>query len=120
MRTRTGTMAWAVLLILAALWTLNHLAGIFVYAGDTPRPVFVLLAAVDLAAALVLLFPYRRHRWWAWLVVWAEVATIASVVFWADSGIAIWYGAMAVVMATAQLLTLAEFRRSAAPQRSGA
>jgi hypothetical protein len=80
--------------------------------------VFVLLATVDLAAALVLLFPYRRHRRWAWLFVWAEVATIASVFLWADRAIGAWYGAIAVVMATAQLLTLGEFRGPASPQRS--
>lgn len=86
------------------------MAGIFLFAGDTPELVFVALAVVDLAAALVLLFPYRRHRWWAWFFVWVEVATIASAFFWADRPIGIWYGAIAVVMAIAQLLTLNEFR----------
>ncbi|WP_433019725.1 hypothetical protein [Kribbella sp. CA-294648] len=116
MTTRAGKIAWTVLLILAAGWTLNHLAGIFLYAGDTPRLVFVSFAAVDLAATLVLLFPYRRHRQWAWLAIWAEVATIASVFFWADREIGAWYGAIAVLMATAQLLTLREFSTSA-PRR---
>jgi hypothetical protein len=66
---------------------------------------------------LVLLFPYRRHRWWAWLFVWAEVATIASVFFWADRAIGAWYGAMAVAMATAQMVTLGEVRHRRHPQR---
>jgi hypothetical protein len=118
MRTRTSRIAWTVLLALAALWTLNHLVGTFFYAGDSPRLLFVLLAVVDLAATLVLLFPYRRRRLWAWLFVWVEVATIASVFFWADREIGIWYGAVAVVMALAQLLTFGEFRASAQSVRS--
>jgi hypothetical protein len=44
-------------------------------------------------------------------------ATIASVFFWADRAIGAWYGAMAVAMATAQMVTLGEVRHRRHPQR---
>ncbi len=57
------------------------------------------------------LVPYRRLQMWAWWAVWLEVAAVASVVAWAEPAVGLWYGAVAVMMGVAQLVTLSSFRR---------
>ena len=101
--------AWTLLVFLSAAWAVNHVFGAFV--SDRTLWLFVPFALLDLAAVVILLLPYRRLQMWAWWAVWLEVAAVASVVAWAEPAVGLWYGAVAVVMGIAQLVTLPRFRR---------
>ncbi len=101
--------AWILLVFLSAAWAVNHVFGAFV--SDRTLWLFVPFALLDLAAVVILFVPYRRLQMWAWWAVWLEVAAVASVVAWAEPAVGLWYGAVAVVMGIAQLVTLPRFRR---------
>lgn len=106
--TVASKLAWAVLLVLSALLTLNHVIGAVLRPGP-PAGVFVGLASVNLAAVVLLLFPYRRGRGWAWWAVWGEVAVTASVSFWTEPEVSLWYGGIAAVLTAGQLIGLRRF-----------
>ena len=100
--------AWILLVVLSAAWTADHVVGAFL--THLSPLLFIGLAIVDLATVVILCGPYRRLRRWSWWAVWVEIALLTSVVVWATPSVGIWYGALAVVMAVAQLLTRRAFR----------
>lgn len=107
--TVASKVAFAVLLVLSALLAITHVVGAFLRLGP-PAVLFVALASVNLAAVVLLLLPYRQGRAWAWWAIWGEVGVTASVLFWTEPDVGVWYGAIAAVLAAGQLIGLPRFR----------
>ncbi len=113
----TGTVriSWWVLLVLSALATLNHF--LLIFAEDNTLA-FGAFAGLNALATVVLWFGYRDKAFWAWWGVWFQVLSLALVAIGGDptnsstdSGLQIAYGAVAGVMALAQIGTLKWFQR---------
>lgn len=114
----TARIGWVVLLAISLLGVVNHLLGVFVFAGSEDEQLaFTMFAVVNAYATAVLLFPYRRHLIWAWLATWLEVAAFASVFPLTGGGIGLGYLVVAAVAALAQLATLRHFRSQRTRQR---
>jgi hypothetical protein len=94
----TFRVGWWVLLVLTALFIVNHLAGT------------VGFAALGIVSLSVLLIPYRARESWAWWVSWAQPLALAVPIVLFRDGIGVFYLVVAVVMAVAQLATLSTFR----------
>jgi hypothetical protein len=104
-------IGWIVLLVLSALFAVNHIAGIWFIAGSNDESqMFEAFGIVNLLAVVLLAIPYRRLEWWSWLALWLTVIPIAAVIFFIQDAIGITYVITAGVMALAQLLTLPAFR----------
>ena len=111
--TGIARISWWVLLVLSALATLNHVGLIF---AEDNTLAFGAFAGLNALATVVLWFGYRERKFWAWCGVWFEILSLALVAIAgdptnssADSGLQIGYGAVAAVMAVAQLGTLRSF-----------
>src|SRR6266540_4004642 len=63
-RFKTGRI---ILLVAAALMTLNHFGLIFVLGEPV---LFMGFAAFNLYALVVIAIPFRRHEKWAWYATW--------------------------------------------------
>ena len=100
-------IGWIILLVSAALMTLNHLGLIFFL--DDPT-LFAGFAAFNLYAFLVILIPFRRGEKWAWYTTWILPIGLAAPAFIAGNGnIAIFYYAVAAVCMLGLLVTLRDF-----------
>lgn len=99
-------MGWMLLLVSAALMTLNHLGLIFFLHNPT---LFEGFAAFNLYALLVIYIPFRRGEKWAWYTTWILPIGLAVPAFNGDSSIAIFYFAVAAVCVLGLLLTMRDF-----------
>lgn len=111
----TARISWWVLLALSASATLNHV--LLIFAEDNTLA-FGAFAGLNALTTVTLWFGYRDQVLWAWWGVWFQVLSLALVAIAGDptnpamdSGLQIAYGAVAGVMALAQLGTLQGFRR---------
>ncbi|MBI3362566.1 MAG: hypothetical protein HY023_15810 [Chloroflexi bacterium] len=100
-------IGWIILLVSAALMTLNHLGLIFFLGNPT---LFAGFAAFNLYAFMVILIPFRRGEKWAWVTTWILPIGLAAPAFIAGNGnIAIFYYAVAAVCVLGLLLTMRDF-----------
>jgi hypothetical protein len=113
--TGVARVSWWVLLVLSALGTLNHFLLIFV---EDNTLAFGAFAGLNALATVVLWFGYRDKALWAWCGVWFQVLSLALVAIAGDptdpstdAALQIAYGAVAGVMALAQVGTLKWFQR---------
>jgi len=107
----TFRVGWWVLLVLTALFIVNHLAGTVAFANnDDERLMFVGFAALGVVSLAVLLVPYRARESWAWWVSWVPIVPMVVPILQLADGIGVFYLVVAVVMAVAQLATLSTFR----------
>jgi len=98
---------WMIVLVSAALMTLNHLSLMFIL--DDPT-LFAGFAAFNLYAVLVILIPFRRGEKWAWVTTWLLPIGLAAPAFIAGNGtIAIFYYAVAAICVLGLLLTMRDF-----------
>ena len=101
-RFKTG---WIILVVLAALMTLNHFALIFFL--DEPV-LFIGYAAFNLYALIVILIPFRRGEKWAWFTTW--ILPLALAIPGAmDVDLVIFYLSVAALLALGLLLTMQDF-----------
>jgi hypothetical protein len=110
MSTGLAKAGWIVLIVLNTGMLLNHLVAIFLVAtsADEGR-MFIAYAVVNALALLVLLFGYRARQRWAWASIWLVVLATAVTIAYGIDTIGMIYGAVAGVMALAQLATAREF-----------
>ena len=101
-RFKTGRV---ILLVAAALMTLNHFGLIF--ALDEPA-LFIGYAAFNLSALVVIAIPFRRHEKWAWYATWILPIGLAAAAY-TDPNIAILYYAVAAACVLGLLLTMQDF-----------
>ena len=100
-------IGWIILLVAAALMTLNHSVLIFVLGESV---LFMGYAAFNLYALLVLAIPFRRREQWAWYTSWilpiglAVPAALAN-----DPNIAPLYYGVAAACVLGLLLTMRGF-----------
>jgi hypothetical protein len=114
----TARIGWVVLLAISLLGGLNHLLGVFAFAGSEDEQLaFTAFAVVNAYATAVLLHPYRRGLTWAWLVTWLEVAAFAVVLPLTGGGLGLGYLGVAAIAALAQAATLSHFRPQPTRQR---
>jgi len=99
---RTG---WIVLLLAAALMTLNHF-GLMVFL-DQPI-LFLGWTAFNLYALVLIAIPFRRLEKWAWYATWLLPVGLAAGGF-TDPAIAVFYYAVAAACVLGLLLTMREF-----------
>jgi hypothetical protein len=103
-RFKTGRI---ILLVAAALMTLNHVVLMFVL--DNPV-LFMGYAAFNLYAFLVVAIPFRRCEKWAWYAIWIlPIGLAGSVVLAADPNITPFYVAVAAACVLGLLLTMRDF-----------
>ena len=101
---KTGTI---ILLLAAALMTLNHVVLMFVL--DNPV-LFMGYAAFNLYALLVIAIPFRRQETWAWYATWIlPIGLAGSAALAADSNITPFYCAVAAACVLGLLLTMRDF-----------
>jgi hypothetical protein len=94
-----------ILLVAAALMTLNH--SVLVFALDDPV-LFMGYAAFNLYALIVIAIPFRRHEKWAWYATWIlpiGLAIPAST----DLKLAPFYSIVAAACVLGLLLTMRDF-----------
>ena len=96
---------WIILLLSAALMTLNHFVLMFVL--DDPA-LFIGWAAFNFYALLVIAIPFRRLEIWAWYASWVLPIGLAAGAFTAPD-IALFYYAVAAAGALGLLLTIRGF-----------
>jgi energy-coupling factor transporter transmembrane protein EcfT len=95
------------LLVAAALMTLNHAVIIFVL--DNPV-VFMGYTAFTLYALVVIAIPFRRYEKWAWYATWILPIGLAAVAALSDDpNIMPFYYAAAGVCVLGLLLTMRDF-----------
>jgi len=99
-------MGWIVLLALAVLATVGHLALAFFIPDETT--LFLGWAAANAYAAVVLAVPFRRGERWAWYSTWITVILFASLIFF-DSQVGGMYAIIGGLMAVCLLLTRGAF-----------
>lgn len=105
----TFTIGWIVLLFISAMSTLWLIILAFTIVDDAP---FLMSgAALSLFTSLVLYFPFRRGKKWAWFSIWIQVILFASTIFFGSPEIATKYLVAAGVMAFCLLLTGPTFFR---------
>ncbi len=102
LRFKTGRM---ILLVAAALMTLNHFTLIF--ALDEPT-LFTGFTAFTLYAFLVIYIPFRRTEKWAWVATWILPVGLAAPAF-IEPNIAIFYFTVAAACVAGLLLTMRDF-----------
>jgi hypothetical protein len=96
-----------ILLVAAALMTLNHAVLMFVL--DNPV-LFLGYAAFNLYALLVIAIPFRRCERWAWYATWfLPIGLAVSAALAADPKITPFYGAVAAACVLGLLLTMRDF-----------
>jgi len=98
-------VGWIVLVVAAALMTLNHAVLIVALAEPT---LFVGFTAFNLYALVVLLIPFRRRERWSWWATWILPAGLAAPAF-ADPNLALFYTAAAAACVAGLLLSLRTF-----------
>ena len=94
-----------ILLVAAALMTLNH--SVLIFALDDPV-LFLGYAAFNLYALIVIAIPFRRHEKWAWYATWIlpiGLAIPAST----DPKLAPFYSIVAAACVLGLLLTMRDF-----------
>jgi hypothetical protein len=103
-RFKTG---WIILLVAAALMTLNHIGLMFVLDN---RVLFMGYAAFNLYALLVIAIPFRRCEKWAWYATWIlPIGLAVSAALAGDSNITPFYDAVAAACVLGLLLTMRDF-----------
>jgi hypothetical protein len=103
-RFQTGRI---ILLVAAALMTLNHAVLMFVL--DQPV-LFLGYTAFTLYALVVIAIPFRRCEKWAWYATWVlPVGLAACAVLAADPNITFFYYGVAAACVLGLLLTMREF-----------
>lgn len=113
-------IGWWVLVVSTALFALNHIAGTAAFAtSDDERMMFLVFAALQLLALIVLLLPYRARESWAWWAIWLPIAAmlVTPLVVGVDT-IGLAYLASGVVMAMAHLLAAPLALKARAQARS--
>ena len=100
-RFKTGRI---ILLVAAALMTLNHVGLMFVL--DNPV-LFMGYAAFNLYALLVIAIPFRRCEKWAWYATW--ILPIGLALPATDPKLAPFYCAVAAACVLGLLLTMRDF-----------
>ena len=104
-QSRSFKAGWSLLLLSAALMTLNH----FVLTFVLREPVLFLgWTAFNLYALLVIAFAFRRLEKWAWYATWILPIGLAAGAF-GDSSIAIYYYSVAAACVLGLLLTMRDF-----------
>ena len=104
----------------AAITALNHLGGVLYIASSTDeQQLFELFGMLHLLALVILLIPYRRREWWAWLAMWIAIVPVALVLVFVPDVLGAVYFGSAAVMSVAQFLALPDFRRVASFHRAG-
>jgi hypothetical protein len=104
-RTSRFQIGRIILLVAAALMTLNH--SVLVFALDDPV-LFMGYAAFNLYALIVIAIPFRRHEKWAWYATWIlpiGLAIPAST----DPKLTPFYAIVAAACVLGLLLTLRDF-----------
>jgi hypothetical protein len=96
---------WVILLVSAALMTLNHFSLMFFLNEPT---LFLGWTAFNLYALLVIAIPLRRLEKWAWYATWLLPVGLAAGGFTAPD-IAVFYYAVAAACVLGLLLTMREF-----------
>jgi hypothetical protein len=93
-----------ILLVSAALMTLNHV--ILIFALNEPT-LFTGFAAFTLYAFVVIYIPFSRLEKWAWVATWLLPIGLAAPMFIdaGDANIAIFYYSVAAVCVLGLLLT---------------
>jgi hypothetical protein len=105
-RSITFKVGWVLLLLVAGLWTLGHIALIF--ANSEERALFLGWSAFTLCAFLVIAFPFRQGARRAWVATWIPVAAFAGIMF-ISVRIGLWYLGSAAIMVVGLLLTARTF-----------
>ena len=96
-----------ILLVAAALMTLNHT--VLLFALNKPV-LFMGYAAFNLYALIVIAIPFRRHEKWAWYATWIlPIGLAGSAVLAADPNITPFYDAVAAACVLGLLLTMRDF-----------
>lgn len=112
-------IAWWVLFVSISLFALNHIVGAGVFANSADeRVMFLIFAALNILALIVLLVPYRAREPWAWWGIWIPIAAmfIGPLVFGLDP-ITVIYFIGGLVMAVAHLMAAPQMvKRRAQPQ----
>ena len=98
-------IGWVVLLVSAALMTLNHFGLIFFL--DDPI-LFTGWGAFNLYALLVIAIPFRRLEKWAWYATWIFAIGLAAGGFTAPD-VAVLYYAVTAVCVLGLLFTMRDF-----------
>ena len=98
-------IGWILLLLGAALMTLNHF--VLMFALDEPV-LFMGWTAFNLYALLVIAVPFSRLEKWAWYATWILPVGLAAGAF-TDPDIAIYYYAVAAACVLGLLLTMRAF-----------
>jgi hypothetical protein len=93
-----------ILLVAAALMTLNHLSLMFIL--DDPV-LFLGYAAFNLYALLVIAIPFRRCEKWAWYATW--ILPIGLALPATDPKLAPFYSIVAAACVLGLLLTMRDF-----------
>ena len=93
-----------ILLVAAALMTLNH--SVLLFALDEPV-LFMGYAAFNLYALLVIAIPFRRHEKWAWYATW--ILPIGLALPATDPKLAPFYSIVAAACVVGLLLTRRDF-----------
>lgn len=104
-QSRRFKIGWIVLLVSAALMTLNH--SVLFFALNEPT-LFAGWAAFNLYALLVISIPFRRQERWAWLATWVLPIGLAAGGL-SVPAIGIYYIAVAAVCVVGLLLTMQDF-----------
>ena len=100
-------IGWIILLVAAALMTLNH--SVLIFALDDPV-LFMGYAAFNLYALIVIAIPFRRCETWAWYATWIlPVGLAASAALAGDPNIAPFYYGVAAACVLGLLLTMRDF-----------
>jgi hypothetical protein len=96
-----------ILLVAAALMSLNHVALMFVL--DNPV-LFMGYAAFNLYALLVIAIPFRRCEKWAWYATWIlPIGLAASAALAGDPNITPFYYAVGAACVLGLLLSIRDF-----------
>jgi hypothetical protein len=98
-------IGWVILLVAAALMTVNHLGLIFVLNDPI---LFLGWGLFTLYALVVIAVPYRHLEKWAWYITWLLPAGLAAGGF-TDPDISLFYYAFAAACVLGLLLTVREF-----------
>ncbi len=105
-------IGWWVLVVLVALFAVNHILGIWLFASSPDEPqMFELFGALNLLSLAVLLVPYRRLERWAWWAMWIGIIPVGLVLAFGGPGlVGLIYIASFGVLTLAQIATLPRFR----------
>ena len=98
-------IGWIILLISAAVMSLNHLALMFFL--DNPI-LFMGWGIFNLYAFVVIAVPFRHQERWAWYLTWLLPVGLAAAGF-TDPDIAIYYYVVAASCALGLILTVRSF-----------